>query len=55
MDTLPGNADEQNGQKTLPDGSVAGKHTSTTTGQDTVHINRPKGKQDIKIRYPKCN
>jgi len=51
LDSLPGTTND-NGQKTLPDGSVAGTHTSSTTGASTLHINRPKGKQDIKIRYP---
>ena len=51
LDSLPGETGD-NGQKTLPDGSVAGVHTSTTTGARTVHIHRPTGKQDIKIRYP---
>jgi hypothetical protein len=50
FDSLPGSV-LPNGQKVLPDGSVAGIHTSTTTGQTTLHINRPKGQQDIKIRY----
>jgi hypothetical protein len=46
-----------NGQKVSPDGSVSGEHRSTskqTRGQRTLHIIRPKGKQDIKIRYPNC-
>ena len=51
LDSLPGTT-AANGQKTLPDGSVAGVHTSTTTGAGTLHINRPSGSQDIKIRYP---
>jgi len=41
-----------NGQKNLPDGSTAGVHTSTTTGAQTLHIHRPAGSRDIKIRYP---
>jgi RHS repeat-associated protein len=51
LDALPGTTGA-NGQKTLPDGSVAGTHTSTTTGLDTLHIHRPRGSRDIKIRYP---
>lgn len=51
LDSLPGDVGK-NGQKTLPDGSVAGVHTSTTTGADTLHIHRPSGSRDIKIRYP---
>lgn len=51
LDALPGTTGS-NGQKTLPDGSTAGTHTSSTTGHDTLHINRPEGKRDIKIRYP---
>ena len=51
LDSLPGEVGA-NGQKILPDGSVAGVHDSTTTGVPSLHINRPSGKQDIKIRYP---
>ncbi|HET8730830.1 MAG TPA: RHS repeat-associated core domain-containing protein [Moraxellaceae bacterium] len=51
LDSLPGEMGE-NGQKIMPDGSRAGVHTSSTTGQQTLHINRPNGKQDVKIRYP---
>ena len=51
FDALPGVMGE-NGQKTLPDGSVAGIHTSTTTGLETLHIHRPPGRRDVKIRYP---
>lgn len=51
LENLPGEAGE-NGQKVLPDGSMAGEHISSTTGNDTLHINRPPGKQNIKIRYP---
>lgn len=51
LDALPGTVGA-NGEKTLPDGSSAGIHTSTTTGSTTLHINRPKGKQNVKIRYP---
>ena len=51
LDSLPGTAGD-NGQKILPDGSVAGIHTSTTTGLDTLHVHRPSGSRDIKIRYP---
>jgi RHS repeat-associated protein len=50
---LPGEVGE-NGQKVLPDGSVAGLHGSTsdgTKGRETLHINRPTGKQNIKVRY----
>ncbi|WP_265257063.1 RHS repeat-associated core domain-containing protein [Verminephrobacter aporrectodeae] len=48
--SLPGTVGS-NGQKILPDGSVAGIHTSTSTGLKTLHINRPRGSQNIKIRY----
>lgn len=51
LEALPGETGS-NGQKTLPDGSVAGTHVSTTTGAATLHINRPSGKRDVKIRYP---
>ena len=51
LDSLPGTTGAT-GQKTLPDGSVAGLHTSTTTGLDTLHIHRPSGSRDVKIRYP---
>ncbi|MBV1777396.1 hypothetical protein KSF73_16870 [Burkholderiaceae bacterium DAT-1] len=53
LDSLPG-TDAGKGQKTLPDGSSAGVHTSRTTGAQTLHINRPEGSQDIKIRYPEA-
>lgn len=49
LENLPGEL--KNGQKLLPDGSSAGIHDSTTTKRPTLHINRPPGKQDIKIRY----
>lgn len=61
LDSLSGETGE-NGQKTLTDGSVAGVHTSSgksggkqgnNTGSKTLHIKRPPGKQDIKIRFPK--
>lgn len=51
LNELPGEMGS-NGQKTLPDGSTAGVHTSTTTGAQTLHIHRPPGSQDITIRYP---
>lgn len=60
LEELPGEMGE-NGQKTLPDGSVAGVHTSSgrsggkpdeNTGSKTLHINQPSGKGDVKIRYP---
>lgn len=51
LKNLPGTA-APNGQKILPDGSTAGIHTSTTTGHQTIHIDRPSGKRDVKIRYP---
>jgi hypothetical protein len=60
IDGLTGESDGQGG-KILPDGSRAGSHTSSgttggeageNTGSETLHINRPKGKQNIKIRYP---
>jgi RHS repeat-associated protein len=54
FDSLPGDVGK-NGQKTLPDGSVVGVHTSTSTGQKTLHIQRPFGSQNIKIRYPNTN
>jgi len=50
FDKLPGEIGE-NGQKTLPDGSVAGIHDSHTIGRPTIHIHRPDGSQNIKIRY----
>ncbi|MCW8197617.1 hypothetical protein D8B23_04105 [Verminephrobacter aporrectodeae subsp. tuberculatae] len=37
----------------LPDANVAGMHTSISTGLKTLHINRPYGSKNIKIRYPK--
>lgn len=55
-DSIPGET-VSNGQKVSPDGSISGEHRSTskaTQGQRTLHINRPKGKQKIKIRYPNC-
>lgn len=51
LESLPGEMGS-NGQKTLHDGSTAGVHTSTTTGAQALHIHRPPGSQDIKIRYP---
>ena len=60
LDSLTGITND-NGQKTLPDGSVAGVHTSSgrsggqtgeNAGSETLHIKRPDGKQDIKIRFP---
>ena len=60
MDDLTGD-DDGNGGKDLPDGSKAGTHQSSgksggkagnNTGSKTLHINRPSGKQDVKIRYP---
>lgn len=50
LDSLPGGMGE-NGQKNLIDGGVAGIHTSTRTGETTLHIHRPTGSRDIKIRY----
>ena len=50
LDSLTGET-AGNGQKVLPDGTVVGVHTSTTTGRPTLHINRPRGKRSIKIRY----
>jgi hypothetical protein len=50
FDSLTGTASD-NGQKVLADGSRVGVHTSATTGRETLHINRPRGKQNIKIRY----
>lgn len=50
LDSLPGEK-MKNGQKLLPDGSFVGIHTSTTRKVETLHINRPKGYQSIKIRY----
>jgi len=56
---LPGVSDGQGG-KILPDGSRAGLHTSTgrsggrigqRTGRPTLHINRPGGKQNIKVGF----
>jgi hypothetical protein len=54
LDAMPGTTGP-NGQRVLPDGSVAEVHISTTTGAATLHINRPIGSQDIKIRYPTSN
>ncbi len=60
LDGLAGESDGKGG-KILPDGSRAGIHTSTGTaggkkgtnaGSDALHINRPTGKQYVKIRYP---
>ncbi|CAN7409186.1 RHS repeat-associated core domain-containing protein [Acidovorax sp. LjRoot117] len=51
LNSLPGTTGE-NGQKLLPDGSTAGIHTSHTTGHQTLHIHRPIGSRDVKIRYP---
>ncbi len=51
LDSLPVTIGE-NGEKTLSDGSVAGIHISSTTGHKTLHINRPPGYQDVKIRFP---
>ncbi len=51
LDGLPGTL-TGNGQKLLSDGSIAGVHISTTTGLPTVHISRPPGKQNIKVRFP---
>ncbi|QHE86273.1 RHS repeat domain-containing protein [Hydrogenophaga sp. BPS33] len=52
FNSLPGEMGP-NDQKTLPDKSVAGIHTSTTTGLTTVHVNRPPGRQDVKVRHTK--
>ena len=60
LDSLTGESDG-NGGKILPDGSRAGVHTSTgssggqtgeNAGSQTLHINRPDGKQNVKIRFP---
>lgn len=60
LDSLTGEPDG-NGGKIMEDGSRAGSHTSSGTsggqpgensGSQTLHINRPKGKQNIKIRFP---
>lgn len=62
IDSLTGESDGKGG-KILPDGSRAGIHTSSGTsggtagennGSETLHINRPVGKQDIKIRFPEA-
>jgi len=59
LDSLPGEPDNNEG-KILPDGSRAGLHDSSgssggrsggNSGSTTLHVNRPKGKQDIKIRF----
>lgn len=52
LDSLSGTT-THSGQKILDDNSVAGVHVSKTTGNKTLHINRPRGKRDVKIRYPK--
>lgn len=59
LDSLPGEPDGKRG-KVLPDGSRAGLHKSTgesggragpNTGSSTLHINRPAGKGNRKIRF----
>jgi RHS repeat-associated protein len=57
---LTGESDGKGG-KILPDGSRAGIHDSTgrsggkigeSAGSKTLHVNRPPGKKNIKIRFP---